>query len=215
MEESLENHECPWRTKAYELTKKLEEKSRRIDQLERMLFGKRSKKMPKVLEKPSASSEPELVQETRQERRAQRQVLPERTIEYKVKETDRHCQKCGSTDLKKVGEGSKIQETLACPCGEYVVTAGGPIRPTEGGSYGPAFMAHVVTAKCCDSLPLYRMEKQFKRLGLPLSRSTGYLPFHACAMKPHILLVKRFSKSLHRFLARGNCAAPGSIKIMN
>src|SRR5262249_31943258 len=106
------------------------------------------------------------------------------------------------TELKKVGQGRlsviyeyvpasierqvHIQETLACSCGEYVVTAQGPIRPTEGGSYGPSFIAHVVTAKCCDSIPLYRMEKQFKRLGLPVSRSTLCNLFHqaADALKP-------------------------------
>jgi len=195
MELTIDNHDCPWRQKAEELT-------RRIEQLERILYGKRSEKMPKVLPKPSTSTESELLQETRKERRAQRQSLPERIIEHQVKEADRHCQKCGSTDLKKVGEGRKsviyehiparierqihVQETLACPCGEYVVTADGPIRPTEGGSYGPSFIAHVVIAKCCDSIPLYRMEKQFKRSGLPISRSTLCNLFHqaADALKP-------------------------------
>ena len=193
MEATFDNHECPWRAKAEEL-------SQRIEQLERMLFGKRSEKMPKVLPRPA--TEPNLIQETRKKRRAERQSLPEITIEHKVNEADRHCQKCGSKELKQVGQGRisvmyeyipasierqvHVQETLACPCGEYVITADGPIRPTEGGSYGPSFIAHVVTAKCCDSIPLYRMEKQFKRLGLPLSRSTLCNLFHqaAKALKP-------------------------------
>ena len=34
------------------------------------------------------------------------------------------------------------------------------------------FMAHLVVGKCCDSIPLYRLERQFKRLGVPMSRST-------------------------------------------
>ena len=79
-----------------------------------------------------------------------------------------------------------VQETLACPCGEYVVSADGPIKPVEGGHYGPAFMANIVTSKCVDSIPLYRMEKQLKRAGLTISRSTLCNLFHqsADALKP-------------------------------
>jgi transposase len=36
----------------------------------------------------------------------------------------------------------------------------------------PGLLAHIVTAKFADSLPLYRQEKQFARLGLDLSRAT-------------------------------------------
>lgn len=39
-------------------------------------------------------------------------------------------------------------------------------------------MAHLVVAKCCDSFPLYRLEKHYKRLGLPMSRSTMTNLFH-------------------------------------
>jgi transposase len=39
-------------------------------------------------------------------------------------------------------------------------------------------MAHLVVSKCCDSLPLYRMEQQFGRLGIPMSRSTMTDLFH-------------------------------------
>lgn len=195
MEVMFDNHDCPWRAKAEEL-------SQRIEQLERMLFGKRSEKMPSARPKPISSTDPEAIQETRQERRSQKQTLPEVTVEHKVEEADRQCKKCGSSELKKVGAGKvsvmieyvparllrqlHVQETLACPCGEYMVTAAGPIRPTEGGSYGPSLISHVVTAKCCDSIPLYRMEKQFKRLGATLSRSTLCNLFHqaADALKP-------------------------------
>ena len=40
------------------------------------------------------------------------------------------------------------------------------------------FIAHLVVSKCCDSLPLYRMEQQFGRLGIPMSRSTMTDLFH-------------------------------------
>jgi transposase len=47
-------------------------------------------------------------------------------------------------------------------------------------------MAHIITSKCCDSIPFYRLEKQFARIGLDLSRSTMSHLFHQSAeiLKP-------------------------------
>jgi transposase len=44
-----------------------------------------------------------------------------------------------------------------------------------------SFVAHVVTAKCADSIPLYRLEKEFQRLGVPMNRSSLTDMFHAAA----------------------------------
>jgi transposase len=41
-------------------------------------------------------------------------------------------------------------------------------------------MARLIVAKCCDSIPFYRIKKQFKRLGVPMARSTMTSLFH-CA----------------------------------
>src|SRR6185503_13084160 len=40
---------------------------------------------------------------------------------------------------------------------------------------------HLVVAKCVDSIPIYRIEKDFKRQGVPLSRSTLNDLFHRAA----------------------------------
>lgn len=185
-----DTHDCPWRQKTEEL-------SRRIEQLERMLFGKRSEKMPSVKAEVRGPSDPEAILKTRIERRASRKELPEVRLQHAVKEDAKHCPKCGSDKLKKVGEGKistvieyvaaqlerqvHVQETLACSCGDYMVTAEGPKKPVEGGHYGPVLMAHIVTQKCVDSIPLYRMEKQFKRAGLSISRSSLCNLFHQTA----------------------------------
>lgn len=173
-----------------------------IKELKRLIYGKRSEKMPSVKKELKVPTDLESAQETRAQRRAERNQLPEVRYEHQVKAQDKHCPKCGSDELKKLGEGKistvieyipahlerqvHVQETLACPCGEYVVTADGPIKPVEGGHYGPALMANVVTGKCVDSIPLYRMEKQFKRAGLNMSRSSLCNLFHqtAEALKP-------------------------------
>jgi transposase len=65
-----------------------------------------------------------------------------------------------------------IRETLACVCGDFIVTAPGPDHSVEGARYGDSFRAFVVTSKCADSIPLYRQAKQMSRLGIPISRST-------------------------------------------
>src|SRR5580704_668362 len=173
-----------------------------IKELKHLIYGKRSEKMPSVKASVSGPISPEVAQATRIKRRAERSSIPEVRYEHAVADSAKHCPKCGSRDFKKLGEGKistlieyipahlerqvHVQEALACHCGEYVVSAEGPIRPVEGGHYGPGLMAHIVTAKCVDSIPLYRMEKQFKRAGLTLSRSTLCNLFHhtALALKP-------------------------------
>jgi transposase len=42
-------------------------------------------------------------------------------------------------------------------------------------------MAHLVTAKCADSIPLYRLAKSYRRTGIPIARATMGDLFHASA----------------------------------
>lgn len=181
-----------------------------IEALKRLIYGKRSERLPSLKKSLKPPLDPNTVKETRALRRSDRNLLPEVRHEYQVKEAAKQCLKCGSSELKRVGEGKistlieyvparlerhvHVQETLACPCGDYMVTAEGPIKAIEGGHYGASFMSHVVVAKCVDSLPLYRMEKQFKRAGLSLTRSSLCNLFHqsAAALKPiyqHMLAI--------------------------
>jgi len=74
-----------------------------------------------------------------------------------------------------------IRETLACTCGEHIVTAPGPDHSVEGARYGDSFRAFVVTSKCADAIPLYRQAKMIGRLGIPISRSTLTDLFHQAA----------------------------------
>ena len=74
-----------------------------------------------------------------------------------------------------------VQETLACRCGEELVTAEGPRRVVDKCQYGPGLLAHVVTAKCADSIPLYRQAKALARAGIPINRTTLGDLFHTAA----------------------------------
>ncbi len=153
--------------------------------------------MPTVAESLRRETSREETLKLREANRKQKQALAEVKIQHVVAPEKRRCPKCGSTDLKKVGEGKQtvvyeyvparlekqihIQETLACGCGECVIVADGAPKPIEDGQYGPGFIAHVVTAKCADSIPLYRLAKSYQREGIPVARTTLGDLFHAAA----------------------------------
>jgi transposase len=66
-----------------------------------------------------------------------------------------------------------IRPKYACPeCAAHVVIAERLPEPIEKGLPGPGLMAHVITNKYSDHLPLYRQEGILVRHGVELSRST-------------------------------------------
>lgn len=155
--------------------------------------------MPPVAEqlRQEKPADPALTQARRRERREARAALPEREVQHRVPEEKRKCPSCGSTELRSVGEGKRtylyeyvparferqvhVLETLACRCGEGMVAAGGPQRVIDKCHYGPGLLAHVVTAKCADSIPLYRQAKALARAGVPINRTTLGDLFHTAA----------------------------------
>jgi len=78
-----------------------------------------------------------------------------------------------------------LRETLACRCG-HIVTAKAPDRVGEKTRYAPGFVAHLIVNKCGDSNPQYRLEKAYRNLGIPVSRSTlcGLIHRGAAELKP-------------------------------
>ncbi|XSE94116.1 IS66 family transposase [Pseudomyxococcus flavus] len=134
----------------------------------------------------------------RQERAARKaEQAPAREIRHAVPAEERHCPACGGEDLKPLGKGRAsvlyeyvparfekqvhVQEVLACTCGRGVVTAPPPARVVDRGEYGPGFLAHVVTSKCADAMPLHRLAQRVERSGVPMSRSTLTDLFHQAA----------------------------------
>jgi len=66
-----------------------------------------------------------------------------------------------------------VRPKYACPsCQSGVVQAALPARPIEKGRPGPGLLAHVVTSKYADHLPLYRIEQILGRQGIEVSRRT-------------------------------------------
>jgi transposase len=113
--------------------------------------------------------------------------LPRHRTEYHPAPAERVCREC-SAELKKIGED--VSEQLeyvpaslfvleharikyACPhCQGNVVIGSLPVQPIAKGLPGPGLLAHVLTSKYGDHLPLNRLEGIFQRQGVELSRST-------------------------------------------
>jgi transposase len=120
-----------------------------------------------------------------------RRTLPKhlRRVErvYELTEAERCCPECGQTRVAISAERSEqldyepatlyivehVRRTYACPhCEGQVVTAGKPAQPIERGLPGPGLLAHVITEKYADHIPLNRQERRLARQGVELSRST-------------------------------------------
>jgi transposase len=85
---------------------------------------------------------------------------------------------------------------------EVVIAAPKPAMPIAKGLPGPGLLAHLITSKCVDHLPLHRLERIYQRQGLFLHRSTLCDWMAACAqlLRPlYDLLVSAVlqSRALH------------------
>jgi transposase len=196
-----ECEQCEWPRKAKKYEEELIALRGEVEELKRIVYGRRSERMPTVSEElrrhKGARRDPEQAMRRRQEHLAAKKDLPERIFKHDVPPGQRYCPHCKSTDLIPLGDGREstvyeyvpakferhvhLRETLACKCGQYVVTAEVVPKVVDKGQYGPGFVAHLVTSKCGDSIPFYRMEKQYKRIGVPIARSTMVDLFHAAA----------------------------------
>lgn len=73
------------------------------------------------------------------------------------------------TCLKTSSEASSAaSDTAMSP----IVTAAKPAQPIDKGLPGPGLLAHVITSKYSDHLPLHRQEAMLARQGVELARST-------------------------------------------
>lgn len=94
-------------------------------------------------------------------------------------------------------------EPLA-PCEDVavVIAAAKPAMPIDKGLAGPGLLAHLITSKYTDHLPLYRLERIYERQGVFLPRSTLSDWLAGCAelLRPlYELMVQRVlqSRALH------------------
>ena len=204
-----DDHNCGWKGLATDLQTQLSETHAQLQavtakmaELERRLLGPKSEKLKvspqdrDVKEKrPPDRAAIAAARRKNAELRATKLVTED--VPHRVPDDQRQCPACQRGKLKPLGERKvsttfeyvpgfirrrrHIRETLACTCGGHVVTAPAPDHCVEKTRYGDSFRAYVVTGKCADSVPLYRLAKQLSRLGVPISRSTLTDLFHQAA----------------------------------
>jgi transposase len=113
--------------------------------------------------------------------------LPRKRVVHDVSAEEKVCSRC-EVEKKKIGEETSeqldyvpasfyviehVHPKYACPhCQQGVVQGTKPMQPIEKGIPGPGLLAHVVTSKFADHLPLYRLEGIFSRYGVDIARST-------------------------------------------
>lgn len=225
------DHECALTAFVQEQQKKLdavialaERQQREIEQLKKALIGpksERTKKMPsvdKAVGKLASTPEEKLAR--RRANAKARNALEVVTVDHKVPDGERSCPRCGNEALEQLGAGRAtevieyvpgrfvrrrhVQEVLRCRCNGHVVTAPGAPKVIEQGHYGASFIAHLIVAKCVDSLPIYRLEKAFAREGMHIKRSTMNDLFHrgACILEP--LYARLLQQIAERYLVQAD-----------
>jgi transposase len=160
--------------------------------------------------------------------------LPRERVEYDLAEADKPCPCCGGP---RVCIGEQVSEQLDYhPASYFVVqharktyacrscdgpseqrfTTAGPavVGPIPKGLPGPGLLAHLLTCKYADHLPLYRLEGIVARSGVRLSRSTlcDWMASAAALLEPLVALMRArllLSRVIHSddtsvpFLERG------------
>ena len=110
--------------------------------------------------------------------------LPRESVEHLP--SDDCCPDCGGALKKRGDDVAEILEYIpaglrvirhirpkhACAACDRIVQAAAPRRPIARGLTGPGLLAHVLVAKYCDHLPLYRQSGIYARAGVKLERST-------------------------------------------
>ena len=121
-------------------------------------------------------------------RRSLPDFLPRVEVVHDLTDAEKVCPHDASHTLQRIGEEVSEQVELipaviqvirhvrpkyACgTCKEGVRIAPLPPQPLPKSQASPSLLAHVVTSKYVDGLPLYRQERMLSRIGMDLPRST-------------------------------------------
>lgn len=187
------------RAKVSEQAAEIEHLKLVIAKLRRMQFGRSSEQMNEMLgqlelsleeletlraETPAEPAAPPDSREAPPPRKPLPEHLPRDIEEHLPSACD--CPACGGT-LKKLGETVSemleyvpasfrvirhVRPKFACSRCDTIVQADAPARPIARGLAGAGLLAHVLVAKYCDHLPLYRQSTIYAREGVELERST-------------------------------------------
>lgn len=183
-----------------ELRTQLQRKDAENAELKRIIFGKRSERIPtpkQEIQKRARSTETPQPASKSTERKPRGKApnphLPVEEIAHGVS----CCPTCRGTDLVDLKAPEVSDEVefvparfvrrrharakVKCRACQTITTAPAPKRVTDGCAYGVGLHAHAVVTKCADAIPLHRLAKRFERDGLSIERSTLTRMFHRTA----------------------------------
>src|SRR5215470_3674084 len=184
----------------------------KLDQALKHRFGRRSERRPKP--KPAADDDKPASRRHLHGRAALPEHLERREVVHDLTEAEKLCPCCRRPRVC-IGEQTAEQldleparffvrrtrkKSYACPhCDPATVPAeqrmqtAGPaqVGPIAKGLCGPGLLAHVITAKFADHVPLHRLAGQLSRSGVRLARSTlgGWLSGAAALLGPLVELM--------------------------
>jgi transposase len=198
-----------------------------IAKLKRLQFGRRSEKLDREIEQLELRLEelqvsvvppvPQRVEKSPAQTPVRR-PLPEHLPRTRVEHTPAcACPDCG-TAMRRIGEDvaeileylperfrviQHVRPKLACPECERIVQVEAPSRPIARGLAGPGLLAHVLVAKYCDHLPLYRQAQIYAREGVELERSTMAEWVAGCfrLLEPLVEALARYVMTAHKLHA--------------
>jgi transposase len=198
-----------------------------IAKLKRLQFGRRSEKLDREieqlelrLEELQVSAVPPVPQRVEKSpaQTPVRRPLPEHLLRTRVEHMPAcACPDCG-TAMRRIGEDvaemleyvperfrviQHVRPKLACPQCERIVQMQAPARPIARGLAGPGLLAHVLVAKYCDHLPLYRQAQIYAREGVELERSTMTEWVAGCfrLLEPLVEALARYVMTAHKLHA--------------
>lgn len=185
-----DDHDCGWKAYAKAQAAELAELREKLETLEHRLLGKKSerRKGSKLPPPVPTKSDAHTAATKRRENAALREARVEtENIPVPLPPEAHTCPECGNEKLRPVGKGKPStvwqyvqpffrkrvywRETRSCRCG-HIATAPAPDRMGDKTRYAPSFVSHLIVNKCGDSNPQYRLEKAYRNLGIPMSRST-------------------------------------------
>jgi transposase len=222
-------------TEVQNLRQENEQLRHRLDQALRLHFGRRSERSRRRQARvPRVTGDEEAPSRPGHGRQPLPDHLPRERIVYDVAGADRPCPACGRPRVcigEQVSEQldyhpasyfvvQHVRKTYACrscdgPSEQRFTTAGpAMLGPIPKGLPGPGLLAHLVTCKYADHLPLHRLESIVARSGVALPRSTlcGWMASAAALLGPLVALMRQrplLSRVIHSddtpvpFLERG------------
>jgi len=169
-----------------------------LERLERQLVLPLMGVVTKALAKPSGEQPENEKKKTRKERHPGRSSAPphlERVqVVNRVPDEQRICPRCG-TEMKTVGHSSceiltviparlvveeRLDETVACPKDDVIVSAPVPAQLVERGKLGDTLIVEATCDKFLDHLPIERQCTRFGRMGVDIAPQTLGRSVGAC-----------------------------------